>query len=343
MTRSSPRSVLSSIGCWAALLAPWTGARAATAFSCDRAEEVYEELLGEVDGQPLHLRVCTSPEGDAQRTLILSHWTAPEGEASDVWQTLFDGSATPVAGAYTLHLEDGRLTLFYPSGTADDPEGQVTTDTWTWSGERRHFEGMKRLTTSPWAERKASFDAAVASGDAEAARVALQALGATPNGGRTWLDDELYTTYLGVVQAEALRRHRLFDAAGAASLAWTALADPPVTSPEAAPREGQLVICRDLAPTCSGKGSFNDLPADAAHANVLAALAFVIARGEQPERALPLLDVLLAAFPGSGDLYRIRGDAQWEAGREDAARESWRRARDLGVALPRKTARRLGD
>lgn len=336
-------SWLVGIGSVAALFSWSGGARAAAAFSCDRAEEVYEELLGDLDGQPLHLRICTSGEGEAQRTLILSHWTAPEGEASDVWQTLFDGVAVPVAGAYTPSLDGLTLTLFYASGAPSDPEGQVSTDSWTWSAKSRQFGAPKRLTTSPWAERLARFDQAVARGDAAEADQALRALGATPNGGKTWLDDELYTRFLGVVKDEAVRRHRLFDAEGAAALALSALTDPPITSPEATPRPGQLVICRDLSAACEGVGSFNDLPADGAHANVLAALAFIISRGEAPEKALNLLDGLLTAFPESGDIYRIQGDALWAAARPDEARAAWRRAQGLGVVLSKKTLRRLGD
>ena len=342
MLRCSPLSPALCLAGLAVAAPVQAGARATPVFSCDSAEEVYEELVGEVSGQPLHLRICTSADGDAQRTLILSHWTAPEGEAQDVWQTLFDGSARPVAGAYTVSLDGPKLTLFYASGSAMDPEGQVTTDTWTWGEERRSFEGPRSLTTSPWAERLATFEAAVKQGDASAADAALRALGATPNGGKTWLDDELYTRFLGVVRDEALRRHRLFDTEGAAALATAALTDPPVTSPDERPREGQLVICRDLAPTCSGRGAFNDLPADAEHANLLAALAFFVARGPQPASALPLLDQLLARFPDTGSLYQIRGDALWTAGRPDEAREAWRAAQARGVELPRKTRRRLG-
>ena len=324
-----------------------SGARAASSFSrefsCDTAEEVYEEHLGELDGQPLQLRICTAPDGESQRTLILSHWTAPEGEASDVWQTLFDGHAPPVAGAYTPNLSGSELTLFYPSGLSGDPDGQVTTDTWTWTEKQRQFGAPRRVTTSPWAERLARFDEAAARGDVAEADAALRALGATPNGGKTWLDDELYTRFLVVVKDEAIRRHRLFDADGAARLALSALTDPPVTSPEERPKPGQLVICRDLSASCSGVGSFNDLPADGAHANLLAALVFIVARGEAPEKALTLLDGLLSAFPESGDIYRIQGDALWASERPDEARAAWRTAQALGVVLSKKTSRRLGD
>lgn len=315
----------------------------ASSFTCEQAEEVYEEALGETGGRPVFLRVCTSPSGEhAHRALVLINWQAADGD-QDVWQTLVDGPAEAPAGAWTPTLADGLLTLRRPSGGPMDPLDQYTIETWTWKDGARRFDDHTKITTSPWAEGKAALDAALEAGDLGRARELVGKLGTTPNGGITWLDDEIYLQFLAVAGDQALRRHRLFDTEGAAAIAYEILANPPLSSPESSPRTGQLVICRELAPTCTGKGSFNDLPASVEVANQLSALAFFLARGDQPEAALSLLDPLLATFPRSGALERTRGDALWALGREDEARASWRRAAELGVALDRRTRRRMGD
>lgn len=315
---------------------------AAASFSCEIAEEVYEESLGELSGRPLHLRVCTAPDGaDAQRTLVLVHWQAPEGE-DDVWQTLLDDRALAPAGAYAPTLEDGVLTLRHPSGRREDPADQVTVDTWRWHEANRRFEDHARRITSSWSEGKARLDALLAAGDLAGARAEVAKLGTTPNAGLTWLDDPIYLDFLEVARREALRRHRLLDREGAAALAWEILANPPVTSPDATPKPGQIVICRDLQPTCEGEGTFNDLPAEPAVGNTLASLAFFLARGEDPGAALPLLDQLLSFFPTSGQLEVLRGEVFWELDRRDEAAAAWRRAAELGVTLPNKLRRRAG-
>lgn len=324
------------------LFALTSGRANAAAFTCDLAEEVYEEALGETSGRPVFLRICTAQDGAAHRALVRVNWQAADGE-QDVWQTLVEGSVEAAAGAWTPTLTEGRLTLRRPSGGPMDPLDQYTIESWVWKDGSRRFEDHEKVTTSPWSEGKARLDAALAAGDLDGARAVVATLGTTPNGGITWLDDQIFLDFLAVASAEARARHRRLDAEGAAEIAWRTLADPPVTSPDATPRTGELVICRDLAPSCVGKGSFNDLPATVEVANQLAALAFFLAQGERPEAALALLDPLLAAFPLSGALERTRGDALWAADRQDAARESWRKAQRLGVSLDRKTRRRLGD
>lgn len=317
-------------------------AEAATGFSCEIAEEVYEEALGEAGGRPVFLRVCTSDEGQGHRALALVNWQAPDGQ-QDVWQTLVDSVVEAPAGAWTPTLQDGLLTLRRPSGGEADPLDQYTIETWRWKDSSYRFDDHTELTTSPWSEGKAKLDAALARGDMDGARAAVAALGTTPNGGITWLDDAIYLDFLKLAEKQARARHRLFDDEGAAAIAWRVLADPPVSSPEPSPRPGELVICKGLAKTCEGVGSFNDLPATAEAANPLAALAFYLAEGDQPEQALALLDPLMLAFPLSGGLEITRGDALWAMDRKDEARAAWRHAVELGATLSRKTARRLGD
>lgn len=313
----------------------------ATRTPCDDAEEVYEDELGEIDARPVFLRICTTPRDDAQHALVMINWQAAEGQ-EDVWQTLLDGPAGAPAGIWTPSLENGTLTLRYPSGRQGDPADQYTIETWRWQSGTRRFDSHQTVVTSPWSEGKARLDAALAKGDLVAARGEVARLGTTPNGGITWLDAEIYLDFLKVAEDQAQRRHRLWDEEGAAQIAWDILADPPLTSHLDAPEEGGLVICKGLVVSCTGKGSFNELPRTAEVANPLAALAFYLARGGKADAALSLLNPLLTAFPLSGDLERIRGDAYWELDRKDEARASWRHAVELGATLPKKTVKRLG-
>lgn len=309
---------------------------------CDDAEEVYEDQLGDIDARPVFLRICTTSQGDdTQRALVMINWQAPEGQ-QDVWQTLLDGAATAPAGIWSPSLQDGTLTLRYPSGRRGDPTDQYTIETWRWQSGSRRFDDHQTVTTSPWSEGKARLDAALSKGDLAAARAEVATLGTTPNGGVTWLDQEIYLDFLKVAEAQAQRRHRLWDEEGAAQIAWDILADPPLSSHLDAPTGGGLVICKGLVASCTGKGNFNELPRAAEVANHLAALAFYLAQGGRPEAALAVLDPLLAAFPLSGDLERTRGDAFWALDRKDEARASWRRAVELGASLPKKTVKRLG-
>lgn len=311
------------------------------AFSCDTAEEVYEESLGELSGRPVFLRICTAPvDGAGQRALARVNWQAADGEA-DVWQTLVDGPAEAPAGNWTPTLEDGLLTLRRPSGGPADPQDQYTIETWRWREGNRRFEEHTVTVTSPWSLGMAELDRAFEAGDLEAARAVVARVGTTPNGGLTWVDDEIYLRFLAVAHEAALRRHRLWDDEGAAEIAWRVLADPPVTAPRASPNPGELVICRDLAPACAGEGQFVDLPRSVEVANRLAALAFVLAEGGRPEAALSLLDPLLAAFPLSGGLERTRADALWASDRKEEARQSYQKAAALGVTPDRRMKRRM--
>ena len=322
-----------------ALLLAGFPAKAGGAFSCEEAEEVYEDTLGTIDDRPVRMRVCTLTAGEDVLVLARVNWEAPADEA-DVWQTLIDGTGYASAGLYTPTLTEGRLTLAAPSAGPADPVGQTTTWTWRWDSKARSFGAPAVVTTSPWAEGKAAVDAALAQGDLAAARAALATLGTSPNGGLTRYDDALYLQYLEAVEREARARHRRLDREGAAALAYDALANPPLTSPDATPHPGELVLYVGLG----SSGAFNDLPLTADTANRVSALAFYLARGGQPQAALAVLDPILAHFPDSGGLILTRADARWALGQEDAARQDYQRARALlgEAALSRSQRRRAG-
>lgn len=318
-------------------------ATAGDAFSCDAAEEVVEENLGELNDRPLRARICSASQaGDLHRVLVRVQWEAPVEEDA-VWQTLKDSTGTVPAGAYALVLDGASLTLSYGSGTTLDPQGQLTRDTWRWDPKLRQFTDHQSLTSSAWADGRAAVEAALARGDLPAARAAMATMGATPNGGHDYYDDVFFLEILTATEAQARRLHRLGRAEEAASLVVDLLRDPPVTSPAAEPRAGELVFCRDLAARCAGPGAFNDLPLDMPTANLAAALAFYLERGGQDAAAVHLLEQVLVPYPTSAEVHLSLADALWDLDRPDEARDHYRRYVELrpNVKVSRRVSRRL--
>lgn len=311
-----------------ALAAAPNPAAAPRPFTCDDAMEVVDEALGDLNERPLRARICTAPEGDQMRALIRVNWEAPMGE-DEVWQTLLDTTTTADAGAYTVVLRGAELTLAWSSGASFDPQDQLTRMTWRWNPGTRQFGELVSVTSSAWADGRAAIDKALSKGDIREASAQIAALGATPNGGRTWFDDELYLSLLRGVEAQGRKLHMLRRDKEAAALVLDVLARPPITAPYATPKADQWVLCGDLSARCEGEGHFNDLPIDTDTANLLVACAFYLERGEQDAAAVSLLSQVLDRFPTSADVHRSMGDALWDLGRLDEARVSYRRYLEL--------------
>lgn len=319
-------------------------ARPAAPFSCDDALEVVDEHLGELNERPLRARVCTSPlADDRHQVLVRVHWEAPLDD-EPVWQTLLSGEAAAPAGGYAIMLDGAALSLSYASGSATDPAGQLTRETWRWDPQQRQFVDHQSTTSSAWADGRAAVEKALAEGDLAAARAAMAGMGATPNGGHDWYDDPFFREILIATEASARRIYRLGRAEEAAALVADVLQNPPVTSPASTPRPGELVFCRDLQPTCAGAGAFNDLPLDMDTANLAVALAHYLGRGGQDQAAASLLQQVLVPFPTSADVHLALADALWDLDRHDEARAHYRRFVELrpNEKLSRKQRRRLG-
>lgn len=321
-----------------------SAAPAAAAFSCDDALEQVEEHLGDLDGRPLRARLCTNPAAEGQhQTLLQVHWEAPLTEA-EVWQDLRDGLGPAAAGDWVLSLAGPVLTASYPSGVGDNPSDQRTRETWRWDFGARRFGQHTLEARSPWSEGIAAMNAALDRGDLDAARAALAEVGPSPDGGRSSKAEEIYLRFLQVTVDQAMKLHRAWQDPAAAALVSDLLQRAPVSSPTAAPAPDQLALCVDGSRTCEGLGRFIAVPRDAKTGNLLAAAAFALEQGERDAEALPLLDLLLKTWPQSPALYLTRADALWDLGREEEARQEYRRYRAMqpGGEEPKRIRKRLG-
>lgn len=315
---------------------------AARPLTCAEAEEEYEADVGELSDRPLQIRICTAPQGDLQRVHIQTRWT-PEGEADEVVQNLHDDVDVSPAGAYEASVVDDTLHLTWPSAGPLDPTGQTTTAIWRWNAQTHRFGDIDLHTTSPWAEGVLRVQDALARGDFAAARAEVMALGTTPNGGKTWEDNDRFLDFLSTALQVAHGRARLFDAKGAAAVVADILDNPPVTSHKAHPDPGDLVLCRGLASPCDAPGSFNALPASVDLANQLTAAAFYLAHGKRPDQALTLLRLVLGHYGATPELQLLYADTLWDADRRDEAAAAYEAYNAMQGAQPsRRAARRAG-